>query len=118
MLASALVLVAVRRLQPPYRQDTLPAWYATALWGTVLLSPHLFLYDLSLLVLAAVLLWPAHRDETLWLGGLAVVWVTLVFSGPLVRALQASVGPALQLSVPVLAVVGAALLRDACADRK
>jgi len=110
-LASTAVLLAVaRRLQPPYAGG-LARWYAVALWATTLASPHLFLYDLSVLVLAAMLVWPAPGDEALWRGGLAVVWVTLLFSGPLTRLLLAAAGASVQLSVPVLAVVGHALLR-------
>src|SRR4029077_10200023 len=113
LVASVAALIAMRRLQPAYGRDTLPVWFAAALWGTVLVSPHVFLYDLSVLVLAGVVLWPVRRDRALWLGGLAVVWMMFVFAGPLTRALQASVGAAVQVSVPVLAVVGYALLRDA-----
>ena len=110
LAGSATVLVIARRLQPAYTPPTLARWYAVALWATALASPHLFLYDLSILVLAGVLVW---RDEPLWLGGVAVLWVTLVFSGPLTRLQLEMTGAALQLSVPVLAVVGARLLRDA-----
>src|SRR5262249_46648551 len=113
LVTSIAVVALVRRLQPGYGPDTLPAWYATALWGTVLASPHLFLYDVSVLVLAGLILWPARRDRDLWLGGLAIVWGTLLFSGPVTRALQSSVGAAVQISVPVLAAVGYTLLRDA-----
>lgn len=115
-LASLLGLIAVRRLQPPYGRDTLPAWFAVALWGSVLVSPHLLLYDLALLAPAALCVWPARRDHELWLGGLAVLWLTLVFSGPLTRTLLAGTGAAVQLSVPVLAAIGYVLLRDACAS--
>jgi hypothetical protein len=119
LAGSAAVLVVARRLQPPYAPETLGRWFAAALWATALASPHLFLYDLSILVLAWVLAWPSCRDEALWIGGLALVWLTLVFSGPLTRAQLASMGAAVQLSVPVLAVVGARLLRDAVSpDRR
>jgi protein-S-isoprenylcysteine O-methyltransferase Ste14 len=113
LLATGCALVAVRALQPVWGGDGLRRWYAIALWGTALVSPHLFLYDLSLLALAAVLVWPDRRDEDLWIGGMALVWVALLFSGPLARALQTALGPAVQLSVPVVAAVGYQLLRDA-----
>ncbi len=113
LVCSLAVLVVARRLQPPYATEELTRWYAAALWATALVSPHLFLYDLSLLVLAAALVWPARTDEDVWVGGMAVVWVTLVFSGPLTRVLLAATGAGVQLSVPVLAVVGHTLLRAA-----
>ena len=54
LLASIATLAVVRIRQPPYAVDTLDRWYATAIWGTVLVSPHVPLYDLSLLVLPAL----------------------------------------------------------------
>ena len=108
-LASIAVLVWMRRTQPRYAPATLSRWFAVAVAATVLASPHLFLYDLTLLVLPALLCWPATDDDA-WAGGAALVWVATVFSGPIVRAMQTLVGPAFQLSVPVILAVAAALL--------
>jgi len=107
--AAALTLWAMRAVQPAYAPDTLARWYAAALWATVLVSPHVFLYDLSVLALAGLLLWPERRDDAAWIGGVGLVWAVLVFSGPLARALAAA-GASVQLSVPVLAAVGYSLL--------
>ncbi len=107
------VLVVAWRLAPPYRGSTLARWFAVALWATTLASPHVFIYDLSLLALAGFLVWPTRRDPALWLGGLAILWPTLLFSGPLTRLQLSTTGSAVQLSVPVIAVVGSRLLRDA-----
>jgi len=108
-LASTAALVWMRRTQPRYATATLPRWFAVAVAATVLASPHLFVYDLALLVLPALLCWP-DADDDAWAGGAALVWLATVFSGPLVRAMQALVGPALQLSVPVVLAVAVALL--------
>jgi hypothetical protein len=106
------VLVAAHRLLPAYAPATLDLWFAVAVWATALASPHLFLYDLSILVLPAMLLRPRYREDPTWLGGIAVVWLTLVFSGPLTRLQLSLTGSAIQLSVPVIAVIGARLLRE------
>jgi hypothetical protein len=105
-LASFGVVLWMRRVQPAYQAATLARWYAIALVATVLASPHLFVYDLSLLVLPALRCWP-EEDDDVWAGAAAVVWVAVVFSGPLVRGMQLVVGPALQVSV--LAIGAAAL---------
>lgn len=109
LLASLATLVAVRRLQPIYGADGFARWYAAALWGTVLVSPHLPFYDLSLLVLPALLLRPSTGDA-LWLGGVAAVWAATVISQPLAELMRATGGPSLQLSVPVIAAAGYCLL--------
>ena len=44
--ASILTLIAVRTVQPPWGRDTLAPWFAAALWGTVLINPHLAIRNL------------------------------------------------------------------------
>jgi alpha-1,2-mannosyltransferase len=112
LLASLATLVAVRRLQPAYTPDGLARWYAAALWGTVLVSPHVPFYDLSLLVLPALLVRPPTRDAV-WVGGVAALWAATVLSQPLAELMRATGGPSLQLSVPVIAVAGYCLLDPA-----
>jgi alpha-1,2-mannosyltransferase len=112
VLASLGALAATRARQPRYGPDGLARWFAAALWGTTLASPHVFLYDLSPLALAGVLLWPEREEEDLWIGGAAVLWVAVLFSGPLTRVWVATMGAGVQVSVPVIAVVGYRLLRD------
>ncbi len=113
LLSSAVVILAVRTLQPPYHAGALHGWFAAAIWGSVLVSPHVPLYDLCLLVLPAALLHSERHDETLWRGGVAAIWAATIVSQPLARVLRAGLGPSLQLSVPVIAVAGYYLLRDA-----
>ena len=78
--------------------------YAAAVCLTQWLAPHAMIYDLSLLVIPAVLLWehaPDHRYR--WRSLFAGVWLALLFSGPLTY-LQSAVLQlpfVLQISVPV-----------------
>jgi len=110
LLSSLAVLAVVRLRQPPYAVDTLDQWYATAIWGTVLVSPHVPLYDLSLLVLPALLVRSGTQDEAVWRGGIAAVWTATILSQPLAELTRAAGGPSLQLSVPVIAAAGYCLL--------
>ena len=110
LVSSLAVLALVRLRQPPYAADTLDRWYAAAIWGTVLVSPHVPLYDLSLLVLPALLVRPGTQDEATWRGGIAAVWAATILSQPLAELTRAAGGPSLQLSVPVIAAAGYCLL--------
>src|SRR5207245_503428 len=106
LLSSLAVLAVVRLRQPPYAVDTLDQWYATAIWGTVLVSPHVPFYDLSLLVLPALLVRSGTEDEALWRGGIAAAWAATILSQPLAELTRAAGGARRQLSVPVLAGAG------------
>lgn len=103
------VVCLVRRWQPPYARATLPAWFALAIWGTVLASPHLLIYDVSPLIPVALLRWSAS-DDGRWRGALVLLWPVLLFSAPLTRWLGDHTGAAFQLSTPVVFALGAALL--------
>src|SRR5947207_874180 len=96
LVSSLAVLALVRLRQPPYAADTLDRWYAAAIWGTVLVSPHVPLYDLSLLVLPALLVRPGTQDEATWRGGIAAVWAATILSQPLADLTRAAGGPSLQ----------------------
>src|SRR5437867_1425311 len=110
LVSSLAVLALVRLRQPPYAADTLDRWYAAAIWGTVLVSPHVPLYDLSLLVLPALLVQPGPQDLATWRGGIAAVWAATILSQPLAELTRAAGGPSLQLSVPAIAAAGYCLL--------
>ena len=73
-------------------------------------SPHVPLYDLSLLVLPALLVRSGAQDEAVWRGGIAAVWAATILSQPLAELTRAAGGPSLQLSVPVIAAAGYCLL--------
>jgi len=110
LVSSLAVLALVRLRQSPYAADTLDRWYAAAIWGTVLVSPHVPLYDLSLLVLPALLVQPGPQDLATWRGGIAAVWAATILSQPLAELTRAAGGPSLQLSVPAIAAAGYCLL--------
>src|SRR2546428_3834354 len=106
LLSSLAVLAVVRLQQPPYAVDTLDRWYAAAIWGTVLISPHVPLYDLSLLVLPALLVWPGAQDKDVWRGGVAATWAATIFSQPLAELPRAAGRPRLPPSGPGVAPGG------------
>jgi hypothetical protein len=110
LLSSLAVLAVVRLRQPRYAVETLDRWYAAAIWGTVLVSPHVPLYDLSLLVLPALLMRPGAEEEAARRGAIAAVWAATILSQPLAELTRAAGGPSFQLSVPVIAAAGYCLL--------
>lgn len=74
-----------------------------SLWA----SPHVLIYEWALLVLAAVVMWerfPDRRDA--WLPLFALAWAVLAVSTPLARLQLERLPAAVQLSIPVMAVVG------------
>jgi hypothetical protein len=78
--------------------------FAFAVAGTLLLSPYMMIYDWSILILPALVLWqrwPALQDR--WWVLFAAVGTAAFLSGPLVKAQWLVSEVALQISVPVLA---------------
>jgi hypothetical protein len=74
-----------------------------SLWA----SPHALVYEWALLLAAALVLWerlPEHRDS--WLCLFALAWVALAISTPLALAQIKYLPVAVQVSVPLLGVVG------------
>jgi hypothetical protein len=76
--------------------------YAFAIGLTLLVTPHAMIYDWSLLLIPALLLWahqPAHRPH--WQASFAIIWIISLLSGVLVY-LQLKILPiAIQISVPI-----------------
>jgi len=76
--------------------------YAFAIGLTLLITPHAMIYDWSLLLIPALLLWayqPAHRPH--WQASFAVIWLVSLISGVLAY-LQLKVLPiAIQISLPI-----------------
>lgn len=95
-VALVLLLLRVWR-KPESRPGALgPRWAFTILAG-VLVAPHLLDYDLTVLVLAGLLLAVTIPDTPWWVLG---VYVLLLADGPLQGG-----GRALQLAVPVMAAL-------------
>ncbi len=75
-------------------------WFAAAILLTLWTTPHAILYDMSLLLIPAVLLWQARPD---WHNQLLAVfmwgWLAYMFSTPLTGAQLAIAPIAVQISV-------------------
>ncbi len=80
--------------------------FAAAICLTFWLTPHAMIYDWLLLLIPAVLLWqeaPQWRER--WRALYALVWLATFLSGPLTYWQLQHFPVAVQLSIPVLAVV-------------
>jgi alpha-1,2-mannosyltransferase len=107
LIALAAFLVFWRR-----HRGEMPLMFAAAVFVTLWASPHTMVYDWSLVLIPAVLLWerrPQQRDQ--WLPLFAAGWAVLFVSTPLAQWMFEKTGAALQLSVPVLAIVAALAAR-------
>jgi alpha-1,2-mannosyltransferase len=80
--------------------------FAGAVAFTLCVTPHAMIYDWTLLLVPAVILWehvPAKRP--LWISLYAVIWLAVFLSGPLTYGQLHLVPFALQISVPALVFV-------------
>lgn len=78
--------------------------FAAALVLTLWLTPHAMIYDWTLLLAPALLLWeqlPQYRER--WRAVFALVWMAAFFSGPLAYVQLRVLPVAVQVSVPLLA---------------
>jgi alpha-1,2-mannosyltransferase len=101
LIALGAFLVFWRR----HRGD-MPLLFAAAVFVTLWASPHTMIYDWSLVLIPALLLWerrPQQRDY--WLPLFAAGWAVLFVSTQLAKWMFEKMGAALQLSVPVLAIL-------------
>jgi hypothetical protein len=77
--------------------------FAAAICVTLWITPHAMIYDWTLLLIPAVLLWqelPERRND--WRIVFAVVWIAAFVSGPLTRLQLRWLPAAIQVSVPAL----------------
>jgi hypothetical protein len=99
------------------QRDNMPVMFAAAVFITLWGSPHTMIYEWTLTVIPAVLLWdrvPEKRDD--WVIIFAVAWAVLFISTPIAKGLfewtAVEVEPgirkgwAIQLSVPVMGALG------------
>lgn len=98
--SAALVYFALRFVRR-HSQQREPQ-FSAAILLTIAVSPHAFIYDWSILLIPAILLWrsfPSQRDILLLT--FAALWLAAFISGPL-TLVQLKFSPiALQISVPV-----------------
>ena len=75
-------------------------WYAAAILITLWTTPHAILYDLSLLLIPAILLWQVRSTWHNTLLELYIVgWIAYMFSTPLTAGQIAILPIAIQISV-------------------
>jgi len=81
-----------------------PFWFAAAVLLTMWATPHALIYDWTMLLIPAVLLWQARPSWRPQLTGLYIIgWLAYAVSLPLTLAQQAVLPIALQVSVIFLA---------------
>jgi alpha-1,2-mannosyltransferase len=118
IVSAACVVVAwqvARRTGAP-----IAVMFPVAIFLSLFASPHSLIYEWALLVAAGVVLWerfPAHRD--VWLCLFSIVWAVLAASTPLalVQEKFLKLPVVLQISVPVLGLVGWRVSRELTAAR-
>jgi hypothetical protein len=89
--------------------------FPVAVFLSLWVSPHTLIYEWALLLAAATVLWerfPDRRDT--WLTWFAVAWAALTVSttATLVQLRHLSLPVAVQVSIPVMAVVGYRVFRE------
>jgi hypothetical protein len=87
----------------PNEPDTL---FAAAICLTIWISPHAMIYDWSILLIAAVLLWQRHPEmRNLWKPLFASIWIATFISGPLTYIQLKYIPIAIQISIPILFLI-------------
>lgn len=103
-----LVFVRARALNADNKSIT----YALAIVLTLWITPHAMIYDWSLLLIPAVLLWRERpQDRPLWRVLFALIWITTFIAGPLVIGQQKVLPFALQVTLPALAFAALLMVR-------
>jgi alpha-1,2-mannosyltransferase len=76
--------------------------FAAAILLTIWITPHAMIYDWSILLIPAILLWQEFAQfKPFWKSLFALTWVATFISGPL-TVLQLKIFPiAVQISIPV-----------------
>jgi alpha-1,2-mannosyltransferase len=80
--------------------------YAAAICLTIWITPHAMIYDWTILLIPAILLWQARPElQNLWKPLYALIWMATFISGVLTYE-QLKVLPfAIQISIPILFLV-------------
>jgi alpha-1,2-mannosyltransferase len=82
------------------------ALFAGAICLTVWITPHAMIYDWSIMLLPAILLWQEFPEyKPLWKALFAMIWLATFLSGPL-TVMQLKILPvAIQISIPIFFLV-------------
>jgi hypothetical protein len=80
--------------------------FAAAICLTIWISPHAMIYDWSILLIPAVLLWQGHTEmQNIWKPLFALIWIATFISGPLTYIQLKFLPIAFQISIPILFLV-------------
>jgi len=80
--------------------------FAAAICLTIWISPHAMIYDWSILLIPAVLLWQRYSEmRNLWKPLFASIWIVSFISGPLTYIQLKFIPIAIQISIPILFLV-------------
>jgi hypothetical protein len=88
------------------KRNELDILFAGAICLTIWISPHVMIYDWSLLLIPALLLWNRlPRLRPLLKSLYALIWIVSILSGPMTYAQLSVFTFAIQISIPVLGFV-------------
>lgn len=77
--------------------------FGAAICLNLWITPHVMVYDWSMLIIPALILWYQRSDEHTWLIKIyALVWLAAFLSGPLTMAQLKLLPFSVQISIPVL----------------
>ena len=80
--------------------------YAGAICLTIWITPHAMIYDWSILLIPALIIWQARPGlRPLWKPLFALIWIATLLSGPLTLGQLKILSVAIQISVPLLLMV-------------
>jgi alpha-1,2-mannosyltransferase len=118
-LVASLVGIACFVLFWRRHRENVPLMFGSAVFLTLWASPHTMIYEWSLAIIPAVLLWDRCADKRgEWLVLFAASWIAFFISTPIARGLfqltergETHAGWAIQVSVPVVGWVGLRTMR-------
>lgn len=77
--------------------------FAAAICLTIWITPHAMIYDWSILLIPAIILWQARPGlQPLWKALFVLIWLTTIVSGPLTYGQLKILPIAVQISIPIL----------------
>jgi alpha-1,2-mannosyltransferase len=89
-----------------FYRNAQPILFAGAICLTIWITPHAMIYDWALLIIPAVLLFHALPEHSgLWKAVFALIWIATFISGPLTYVQLQSLHIAIQISIPLYALV-------------
>jgi hypothetical protein len=94
------------------KRDNKELLFGSAICLNLWITPHVMVYDWSMLIIPALILWYQHPGEHTWLIKIyALVWLAAFLSGPLTMAQLKLLPFSVQISIPVLGLALFKLVR-------